>query len=150
MHSVVNDKMRFQCCNVVPYRLQALLDVLNLVSAVFFFLAFLVYVKAVNESNVLSSWVRVAVCVVLAACSMLSKEPGITVLGMCIGYDILSHWQLVWDGGKNPSATHNGSVKLKESTGWNFLKGDVVQLAHMSKRIGTCVLDQFQCYILVL
>lgn len=35
-------------------------------------------------------------CVCLSACSLLSKEQGVTVLGACAGYDVFLNWEPLW------------------------------------------------------
>lgn len=35
-------------------------------------------------------------CVLFSTCSLLSKEQGVTVLGVCAGYDIFLNWELLW------------------------------------------------------
>ena len=62
------------------------------------------YSKAVTEDHRGGSlvatagtrWHYVALSVVLSTCSMLSKEQGITALGVCAGFDVLLHWEAVW------------------------------------------------------
>lgn len=39
--------------------------------------------------GVIRQWLYLGVCVVFAVAAMLSKETGITVLGMCIIYDVI-------------------------------------------------------------
>ena len=61
------------------------------------------YTKAVSEESRGGSlvatggtkWHYVILSVVLSACSMLSKEQGITALGVCAGFDVLLHWEAV-------------------------------------------------------
>ena len=110
----------------------------ELVSALFFFLAFLVYVGAASSSNVSVGWMKLAVSITLAACSMLAKEPGITVLGLCVVYDVLKHWTLVWGFGRHSNPMQNDSIKDNESTLSNCIK-DSIQLAHLRKRIGRLI-----------
>ena len=43
-----------------------------------------------------TKWHYVILSVVLSTCSMLSKEQGITALGVCAGFDVLLHWEAVW------------------------------------------------------
>lgn len=68
---------------------------------IFFLLSFLVYSKAIllSHSHLASrgmkfSWTLVIISIALAACSLLSKEQGITVIGVCGVFDILLHWPL--------------------------------------------------------
>ena len=35
------------------------------------------------------------VCVFFGACSLLSKEQGVTVLGVCAGYDVFLNWEVL-------------------------------------------------------
>lgn len=108
----------------------------ELTSAIFFFLAFLTYVDAVHSSSSVSAvaWVKVLSTVLLAACSMLCKEQGITVLALCACYDVLKHWPFIWAFESSYNTIQNGSVKVKENGVW--LKQNMHQLSHMSRRIG--------------
>lgn len=69
----------------------------ELLSAIFYFLAFLVYVRISSEVMTIVDWLKLSCSIFFAACSMLSKEPGITVLGVCIAYDILRLWPKLFD-----------------------------------------------------
>lgn len=53
----------------------------------------------------------IALSLFLALLSMLSKEQGITVIGVCAAYDVLVHWNEVTK--IIPIATSNGIVKEK-------------------------------------
>ena len=107
----------------------------ELVSAVFFFLSFIFYVQTVNRTCLSMKWLNLTLSVVFAGCSMLSKEPGITVLAICVGYDILSHWPSIWRLFKRNDVIQNGYVKSTEKYNGSSLK-DKALLSLMSKRIG--------------
>ncbi|XP_067143429.1 protein O-mannosyl-transferase TMTC4 isoform X1 [Centruroides vittatus] len=64
----------------------------DLLCALFFFLSFLAYVKGCKkaiEVNIASSLTWIGICLILAGISMLCKEQGITVIGICSAYDII-------------------------------------------------------------
>lgn len=67
----------------------------DLLCALFFFLSFLAYIKGCSKTTELncvssySSLAWIAICLVLAGISMLCKEQGITVIGICSAYDII-------------------------------------------------------------
>ncbi|XP_023230734.1 transmembrane and TPR repeat-containing protein 4-like [Centruroides sculpturatus] len=64
----------------------------DLLCALFFFLSFLAYVKGCKkaiEVNIASSFTWIGICLILAGISMLCKEQGITVIGICSAYDII-------------------------------------------------------------
>ena len=62
-----------------------------------------------------SSWPYIGLTIILSVFSLLSKEQGITVLGVCILFDLLIHWPLIW-------STILGVIKYKRGGGE---KGDV-------------------------
>ncbi|XP_062508109.1 protein O-mannosyl-transferase TMTC1-like [Corticium candelabrum] len=68
----------------------------ELLSAVFFLLSFISYVRSCTASNEFCSsktdWRWFTVSLLMAACSMLSKEQGVTCLAICTVYDILVHF----------------------------------------------------------
>ena len=86
------------------------------------------YSKAVTEKHRGGSlvatagtrWHYVALSVVLSTCSMLSKEQGITSLGVCAGFDVLLHWEAVWstllkkDVAASSEATKQGNGKASQ------------------------------------
>ena len=72
----------------------------EVVSCIFFLLASLLYAKAVSVgsgNSILPTprtrWLYVLASVALSTCAMLSKEQGITALGVCASFDALLHWE---------------------------------------------------------
>lgn len=70
--------------------------------SIFFILSFLAYVKAIlksptvlNSSKESTSWLQILLSVLLAVLALLSKEQGITVLGVSIVFDVLLHWPVI-------------------------------------------------------
>ena len=61
----------------------------ELLSCLFFLLSFLSYSHALQSH---SSNRFILLSIILAFVSMLSKEQGVTVLGVCAAYDVLKHW----------------------------------------------------------
>ncbi len=76
----------------------------EVLSCIFFLLSLLSYLKAVASIDSYGShsplqhtrWTWLAVCLCLSACSLLSKEQGVTVLGVCAGYDVFLNWEQFW------------------------------------------------------
>lgn len=74
-----------------------------MLSCIFFLLALLTYINAVShihgafhKSLHQTKWHYFSVCLIFSACSLLSKEQGVTVLGVCAGYDVFLHWDTLW------------------------------------------------------
>ncbi|CAB3380082.1 Hypothetical predicted protein [Cloeon dipterum] len=69
----------------------------DLLCALFFFLAFLSYCKSVDSSlhsyRIFSSVIWLDLTMIFTMVSMLCKEQGITVLGLCSVYDLVNLWQ---------------------------------------------------------
>ncbi|KOB72076.1 Transmembrane and TPR repeat-containing protein 4, partial [Operophtera brumata] len=59
----------------------------DVLAAVLFFLAFLMYHKATTSSSITSHTMYLLSTAILSGLSMLSKENGITILGFCIIYE---------------------------------------------------------------
>ena len=66
----------------------------ELLSALFFFLSFLSYLMSIKTNGGTCAW-RVT-SVSLATVSMLCKEQGITVLAICIFYELLLKSRGIW------------------------------------------------------
>eukprot|EP00118_Oscarella_pearsei_P013628 m.110496 g.110496 ORF g.110496 m.110496 type:complete len:643 (+) comp37400_c0_seq1:3-1931(+) len=64
----------------------------ELLSGVFFLLSFISYVKCCNCANRATTWLWLAATLANCVCSMLSKEQGITCLGICLAYDVFLHY----------------------------------------------------------
>ena len=108
----------------------------ELLSAVFFFLSFLAYVKAVKQLTLMKQWMYLLLTVLLAACSMLSKEPGITILGICVGYDVLLHWSTIWKFQEHEEVVRNGGgMHLKAETK-TVNRGIHLSKFHLGQRLG--------------
>lgn len=65
-----------------------------MVSCIFFLLSFLCYHQLLRSdvARPAARWLTMAASLFFAVCSLLSKEQGITVLGVCGAYDVLHHW----------------------------------------------------------
>lgn len=61
----------------------------DLLCAVFFLSSFLMYCRAIHYKNEGAKFVALFVSMVLCSISMLCKEQGITVLGLCSLYDVI-------------------------------------------------------------
>lgn len=75
----------------------------EVVCCIFFLLSLLSYCKAISDgcgSSLVSSnrtrWRLVTVSLFFSFCSMLSKEQGVVVIGVCACFDIVLHWQVLW------------------------------------------------------
>lgn len=67
----------------------------ELLCALFFLLSFLFYDRSFPQRRPSShSWLRLSLSICLAMTSMLCKEQGVTVLGVCLVYDLLVVCQL--------------------------------------------------------
>ncbi|EGD78785.1 hypothetical protein PTSG_01761 [Salpingoeca rosetta] len=67
----------------------------ELLSAIFFIASFLAYTRAskyVGDIKAAATWV--AISVALATAAMLSKEQGVTVVGVCLAYELLVNCNL--------------------------------------------------------
>jgi Flp pilus assembly protein TadD len=66
----------------------------ELLSALFFLLCFMAYVQSCSivSGSIGTDWRWFSVSLLLAALSMLSKEQGVTCLGVCTVYDVLAHF----------------------------------------------------------
>lgn len=85
-------------------------------SCIFFLLAVLVYLRVVSvgcgsslRPNPAPNWRCLALSLAFTACSMLSKEQGVTAVGVCAASDVLLNWgSLVkWAAGRREVATKN-------------------------------------------
>ncbi|XP_059490524.1 protein O-mannosyl-transferase TMTC4 [Neocloeon triangulifer] len=69
----------------------------DLLCALFFFLAFLSYCKSVDSSifsiQILPAVIWLDLTMIFSLVSMLCKEQGITVIGLCSAYDVINLWQ---------------------------------------------------------
>ncbi|KAJ0181217.1 hypothetical protein K1T71_003302 [Dendrolimus kikuchii] len=63
----------------------------DILAAITFFTSIIFYSKAMTDQSL--SYVYLFIVVILSAMSMLFKENGVTVLGFCIVYDIISHFR---------------------------------------------------------
>lgn len=118
----------------------------EVLSAIFFLAALLVHSKAVSipatsephsslpgearhRNGGATRWLYVALTVFLSACSMLSKEQGVTALVVCAGYDVLLHWRTVqngilsWKGTATSSCSEGNRESMGESNGLQFVGG---------------------------
>ena len=67
----------------------------ELLSALFYLLSFLSYLVSCKTTNgSISLWSILSV--LLAVVSMLCKEQGITVLGLCLFYELLLRGRTIW------------------------------------------------------
>lgn len=122
-------------------------------SCIFFLLSVLLYIRAISVSSGASlqarsrmKWNLAILSIVLSACSMLSKEQGVMAIGMCAGFDVLLHWDMVWSTlmskNKTQSCTKhlsttenpNGTVNLEtdkkvtENGGHRIGNGSIVEM----------------------
>lgn len=70
-----------------------------------------------------TSWLFVFLSVLLSVLALLSKEQGITVLGVSIAYDILLHWPLIM----NAVNITLGKTSKQEGGGGGGGKNDVLE-----------------------
>ena len=65
-----------------------------MICCLFFLLSFLSYTHAIQTRHISNrrSYLYILLSTLLAFLSILSKEQGITALGVCAAYDILMHW----------------------------------------------------------
>ncbi|XP_033637459.1 protein O-mannosyl-transferase TMTC4-like isoform X1 [Asterias rubens] len=66
----------------------------DLLCALFFFQSFYFYVSALAKGGCGHSLLRLFYCLLCCMASMLCKEQGITVIGVCIIYDVISNCKL--------------------------------------------------------
>lgn len=74
----------------------------EVLSCIFFLLAVLTYLRAISEGRgrTIKSLTRIKIhlvilTIVFSACAMLSKEQGVTAIGVCAGYDCLLNWKVL-------------------------------------------------------
>ena len=93
----------------------------EVVSCVFFLLSFLSYHRLLmsGAARPVARWLAMAASLFFAICSMLSKEQGITALGICGAYDILHHWTDIRGA---LAIVHSGNDKEKQSNGRHHSK----------------------------
>ena len=65
----------------------------EMLAAIFFLLTLLAYQKAMKERTFTFAWLFAALC--FSALSLLCKEQGITVLGLCLVYEAISSFNAV-------------------------------------------------------
>lgn len=75
----------------------------EVLSCIFFLLALFAYIKSVSHKHgplqkplPQTKWHYLLLCLLFTVGSLLSKEQGVTVLGVCGGYDILLNWDACW------------------------------------------------------
>ena len=66
--------------------------------AIFYLLSFLCYARGALKTPGKTGWKCLTLSVFLTLCSLLSKEQGITSIGVCAAYDVLLHWKHLWRG----------------------------------------------------
>lgn len=108
----------------------------ELVSCIFFLLSFLSYAHAIKmwPSTKQSLFLFLSIC--LAFLSILSKEQGITILGVCIAYDVLLHWP--WRKSIDNSRASKMNGHFKEETHKQINQGvfSNKELLAVGKRLG--------------
>ena len=116
----------------------------EVVSCIFLLLASLLYAKATSigsGGSIVSSprtkWLYVLGSVALSVCAMLSKEQGITALGICASFDVLLHWEALqrglWKILPSRASITNVSPKSSSSCGGN----NVQSRSEMNSGLGT-------------
>ena len=75
----------------------------EVLACVFFLLSLLYYMKGVCAYNgrlqapiVKTKWKYIVLSVFMSACSLLSKEQGITAVGVCAVFDLFLNWNSLW------------------------------------------------------
>ena len=76
---------------------------------VFYLLSFLCYARGALRTPGRTDWKFLALSIFLALCSLLSKEQGITSIGVCAAYDVLLHWKNLWRRKSGSSLTQGAS-----------------------------------------
>ena len=115
----------------------------EVVSCIFLLLASLLYAKAISigsGGSIVPSprtkWLYVLGSVALSVCAMLSKEQGITALGVCASFDVLLHWEMLQRGLRKilPGRASVAKVSPKSSTS---CAGSNVSRSEMNNGLGT-------------
>ena len=87
----------------------------EILSALFYMLAILVYMRATHGR----AYRHTMLSVLLSGCAMLSKEQGVTSIGICVVLDVLLHWdqlvQVLCNGLKYMGATR---AVVRERNDW--------------------------------
>ena len=66
-----------------------------------------------------TNWPLLALSLVFSTCSLLSKEQGVMVIGVCASYDVFVHWGELWSvvyGKFISSGNHAKQEKFKTDT----------------------------------
>ena len=79
--------------------------------AIFYLLSFICYTRGVLRTPGQTDWKFLTFSIFLTLCSLLSKEQGITSIGVCAADDVLLHWKHLWrrkSGSSLPQVALNG------------------------------------------
>jgi hypothetical protein len=117
----------------------------EVVSCIFLTLALLTYSRAMSSgsgSGITSlrrtNWPQLALSIVFSTCSLLSKEQGVMVIGVCASYDIFVHWDELWTIVYNKFRSSSGHAKLEKLE----TDTDVVQSSDASEDVANNQADQ--------
>ena len=93
----------------------------EVLACVFFLLSLLCYIRGVSTGSgrllvpaVGTRWHYVLLGVFMCVCSLLSKEQGITALGVCAAFDVFLNWDSIWSAVAGNK--HSGKVAVEEKT----------------------------------
>ncbi|XP_065837876.1 protein O-mannosyl-transferase TMTC3-like [Oscarella lobularis] len=102
----------------------------ELLSGFFFLLSFICYVKCCDYDGGIKCWLWLANTLVQGICSMLSKEQGITCLGVCAAYDLFLHYDVLvtWFKNRGNKAKQSASFPVGTITRISVLTTSLVVL----------------------
>lgn len=110
----------------------------ELVSCIFFLLSFLSYAHVVKMLPSTKQSLLLLLSICLAFLSMISKEQGITILGICIAYDVLLHWPWRKRIDNSGASKMNGHFKGETHKLINQGVSSNKELLAVGKRLGVC------------
>ena len=90
-------------CLLLAAQVSSVVGRAELMCAIFYLLSFLCYARGALKTSGRTDWKRLTLSIFLTLCSLLSKEQGITSIGVCVAYDVLLHWKHLWRGKSNSS-----------------------------------------------
>lgn len=102
IHAVYTPNL--QALRLLPLQVASVVGRAEVLACVFFLLSLLCYMKGVSTSRgrllvptAETQWHYVLLGVLMSACSLLSKEQGITALGVCAAFDVFLNWDSIWN-----------------------------------------------------
>lgn len=94
----------------------------EVLACVFFLLSLLCYMTAVSSGSgqtltaiAHTKWPFVLLSVVMSGLSLLSKEQGVTVVGVCATFDVFLNWEHIWSSVKNRRHSRDTALEQKTS-----------------------------------